>query len=182
MYHATTKPWRHVLNYHAACLLEIERGNLKWGDNFQLCGVGNMTLYGTGSHSGSVRRDQNLESKQHNCEGVSLGRYGGLYCWFSIPARQAGLVRERWWNRGHSWFRRLEEEVEEEERGWEWDLEEEGDQLWLGNKPGETSLYTPRNRCRCVSADERFHLEVWSVVSCVDIGVVWLIMVWSLTI
>ena len=66
MYHATTKPWRHVLNYHAACLLEIERGNLKWGDNFQLCGVGNMTLYGTGSHSGSVRRDQNLESKQHN--------------------------------------------------------------------------------------------------------------------
>ena len=67
MYHATTKPWRHVLNYHAACLLEIERGNLKWGDNFQLCGVGNMTLYGAGSHSvGSVRRDQNTEIKQHN--------------------------------------------------------------------------------------------------------------------
>ncbi len=29
MNHATTKPWKCILNYHAACLLEIERGNLK---------------------------------------------------------------------------------------------------------------------------------------------------------
>ena len=29
MYHATTRPWKCVLNYHAACVLKIERGNLK---------------------------------------------------------------------------------------------------------------------------------------------------------
>ena len=44
MYHATTKPWKCILNYHAACLLEIERGNLKWGDNFQLHGLQSTTL------------------------------------------------------------------------------------------------------------------------------------------
>ena len=27
--------WRNVLNYHASCLLEIERGNMKWGSSFQ---------------------------------------------------------------------------------------------------------------------------------------------------
>ena len=55
MYHATTKPWRNVLNYHAACLLEIERGNLKWGDNFQIHGVGSMTLFGAGAHGSNSR-------------------------------------------------------------------------------------------------------------------------------
>ena len=36
MYLATRYQWRNVLNYHAACLMEIERGHLKWGDSFQL--------------------------------------------------------------------------------------------------------------------------------------------------
>ena len=36
MYLATKFQWKNVLNYHAACLLEIERGHLKWGDNFQM--------------------------------------------------------------------------------------------------------------------------------------------------
>ena len=45
MYHATTKPWKSILNYHAACLLEIERGNRQWGDNFQLHGIQNTTLF-----------------------------------------------------------------------------------------------------------------------------------------
>ena len=35
MYLATKYMWSHVLNYHAACLMEIERGNFKWGDSFQ---------------------------------------------------------------------------------------------------------------------------------------------------
>ena len=35
MYLATKYQWKHVLNYHAACLLEIERGHMKWGDSFQ---------------------------------------------------------------------------------------------------------------------------------------------------
>ena len=39
MYLATHKTWKSVLNYHGACLLEIERGNLEWGDNFQLHGL-----------------------------------------------------------------------------------------------------------------------------------------------
>ena len=49
MYHATTKSWKSVLNYHSACLIEIEHGNLKWGDNFQLYGGLSSTLYGAGS-------------------------------------------------------------------------------------------------------------------------------------
>ena len=52
MYHATTKPWKSVLNYHAACLMEIERGSLKWGDNFQIHGIQNTTLFS------SVNRDR----------------------------------------------------------------------------------------------------------------------------
>ena len=35
MYLATRYQWKYVLNYHAACLLEIERGHMKWGDSFQ---------------------------------------------------------------------------------------------------------------------------------------------------
>ena len=59
MYQATIKPWKNVLNYHAACLLEIERGNLKWGDNFLMHRVGNMTLFGTGAPGGSSSRGGN---------------------------------------------------------------------------------------------------------------------------
>ena len=36
MYLATKYQWRNVLSYHAACLTEIERGHLSWGDNFQM--------------------------------------------------------------------------------------------------------------------------------------------------
>ena len=35
MYFSTIYRWDCVLSYHAACLLEIERGNLRWGDSFQ---------------------------------------------------------------------------------------------------------------------------------------------------
>ena len=59
MYHATTKPWKCVLNYHAACLLEIERGNLKWGDNFQLQGLQNTTLYAGQSLTNNSSRNNN---------------------------------------------------------------------------------------------------------------------------
>ena len=33
MYYATTSTWASVLNFHAAFLMEIERGNMKWGDS-----------------------------------------------------------------------------------------------------------------------------------------------------
>ncbi|MCH2416897.1 MAG: hypothetical protein MK195_09080, partial [Acidimicrobiales bacterium] len=36
MYLSTTHHWKNVLSYHAACLLEIERGHLRWGDSFQM--------------------------------------------------------------------------------------------------------------------------------------------------
>ena len=36
MYLSTRFTWKCVLDYHGACLLEIERGHLKWGDSFQL--------------------------------------------------------------------------------------------------------------------------------------------------
>ena len=35
MYYTTKYTWASVLVFHAACLLEIERGNQKWGANFQ---------------------------------------------------------------------------------------------------------------------------------------------------
>ena len=35
MYLATKYRWECVLSFHAACLLEIERGHLRWGDSFQ---------------------------------------------------------------------------------------------------------------------------------------------------
>ena len=44
MYLATKYQWRNVLSYHAACLTEIERGHLAWGDNFQM--LQNTTLAG----------------------------------------------------------------------------------------------------------------------------------------
>ena len=36
MYLSTRFRWRCVLDYHGACLMEIERGHLKWGSSFQL--------------------------------------------------------------------------------------------------------------------------------------------------
>ena len=35
MYLSTIYRWECVLSYHAACLLEIERGHFRWGDSFQ---------------------------------------------------------------------------------------------------------------------------------------------------
>ena len=42
---ATRFQWRSVLNYHAAVLMEIERGNAKWGDSFEI--LKNTTLVGS---------------------------------------------------------------------------------------------------------------------------------------
>ena len=36
MYLATKYQWKCVLSYHAAVLLEIERGHVNWGDSFQM--------------------------------------------------------------------------------------------------------------------------------------------------
>ena len=36
MYLSTRFKWKCVLDYHGACLMEIERGHLKWGSSFQM--------------------------------------------------------------------------------------------------------------------------------------------------
>ena len=58
MYLATQYQWRCVLKFHAACLLEVERGNMRWGQTFQV--LQNATLAGGFIHN------QN-----------SFGRFGG---------------------------------------------------------------------------------------------------------
>ena len=46
MYLATRYQWRCVLNYHAACLLEVERGNLRWGQSYKFQMLQSTTLAG----------------------------------------------------------------------------------------------------------------------------------------
>ena len=61
MYLATKYTWKSVLSYHAACLMEIERGHLKWGSSFlvlqstTLAG-GSLIANQGGSHLFSLER------------------------------------------------------------------------------------------------------------------------------
>ena len=85
MYLATTKPWKSVLNYHGACLLEIERGDLNWGDNFQLHGMHSTILSSVGTNSNS-RGPSNFGSgfagkQQQPVSGNSTGG-GSDRVWF----------------------------------------------------------------------------------------------------
>ena len=58
MYLATKYRWDCVLNFHAACLLEIERGHVKWGDSFQSLQI--TTLAGGFLPTGSVHQRSSL--------------------------------------------------------------------------------------------------------------------------
>ena len=66
MYLSTRYNWTCVLDYHAACLLEIERGYLQWGDSFQSLQI--TTLAGgflpqhTNSRNGSTQHNRNKSS------------------------------------------------------------------------------------------------------------------------
>ncbi len=88
MYEATTKSWKCVLNYHAACLLEIERGNLKWGDNFKLQGLQNTTLYGgpntfnNNTRSRGFSGNEFQSSSSSSPSSSSLQRNSGERVWF----------------------------------------------------------------------------------------------------
>ena len=59
MYLATKYRWDCVLNFHAACLLEIERGHIGWGDSFQSLQI--TTLAG-----GFIQTGQQRSSKGHD--------------------------------------------------------------------------------------------------------------------
>ena len=69
MYLATHKSWKSVLNYHGACLLEIERGNLKWGDNFQLQGLHSTIFNAVGQNPPQQRHSSGKQSSPTNPTG-----------------------------------------------------------------------------------------------------------------
>ena len=83
MYLSTRFNWKCVLDYHGACLLEIERGHLKWGDSFQL--LQSTTLAGgfltTNNHRGGSGGNQSQGGHQGNrsnegiifCKGYQRG-------------------------------------------------------------------------------------------------------------
>ena len=81
MYLATKYQWRHVLNYHAACLMEIERGHLKWGDSFQL--LQSTTL------AGGILPSQSASTSGSRSWGASEG-----------VAKEGGTVFCRFYQRG----------------------------------------------------------------------------------
>ena len=68
MYLSTQYQWRCVLNYHAAVLLEIERGNLRWGGNFMA--LQNTTL--AGGFLNSQSRGSKRGSPPNNNEGQGV--------------------------------------------------------------------------------------------------------------
>ena len=86
MYLATKYQWRNVLSYHAACLTEIERGHLTWGDNFQM--LQNTTL------AGAILQSSNKGSS--SCFGArSTSGSGG-----SGSSREEGTIFCRFFQRG----------------------------------------------------------------------------------
>ena len=79
MYLSTRFKWRNILDYHGACLTEIERGHLKWGSSFQL--LQSTTL------SGGL-----LTQNRGGPEGASSGA--------SRPARGEGVIFCKGYQRG----------------------------------------------------------------------------------
>lgn len=61
MYLSTKYRWDCVLSFHAACLLEIERGHIRWGDSFQSLQI--TTLAGGFIQSGVVSQRPNTRSQ-----------------------------------------------------------------------------------------------------------------------
>ena len=61
MYLATKYRWDCVLSFHAACLLEIERGHIRWGDSFQSLQI--TTLAGGFIQHGPVQQRPNNRSQ-----------------------------------------------------------------------------------------------------------------------
>ena len=81
MYLATRYNWTCVLNYHAACLLEIERGYLQWGDSFQSLQIttlagGFLPQHAVGGQTGSAQRNRiknNGDGPIMFCRGYQRG-------------------------------------------------------------------------------------------------------------
>ena len=80
MYLATQYHWRNVLNFHAACLLEIERGNLTWGSDFrdlQITTLAGGFLNSYQNRSGNTSYSHNRSSSENSgvlfCKGYQKG-------------------------------------------------------------------------------------------------------------
>ena len=76
MYLATRYQWKCVLAYHAACVLEIERGHLRWGDSFHM--LQSTTLAGGFLLSNNRDRGGNGGNGPARSSGSSEGRI--LFC------------------------------------------------------------------------------------------------------
>lgn len=80
MYLSTRFKWKNILDYHGACLTEIERGHLKWGSSFQL--LQSTTLsgglltqnsrWGSGGHSDVANRSSRNDDVIF-CKGYQRG-------------------------------------------------------------------------------------------------------------
>ena len=79
MYLTTRFQWRSVLSYHAAVLLEIERGNKKWGGDFR--DLENTTLAGSylkkdvNTNNNNASRQQRSQSGRNDSTGLRV-----LFC------------------------------------------------------------------------------------------------------
>ena len=99
MYLATRYQWRCVLNYHAACLLEIERGRMRWGDNFQV--MQNTTLAGGFLQNSGNRSNGNGASSLNNANTAPAVRLSGSSGGVSSSAsREEGIIFCRGYQRG----------------------------------------------------------------------------------
>ena len=80
MYLSTRYNWRSILDFHGACLLEIERGQLKWGESFQ--SLQTTTLAGgllvSNNRGGAGGSNSNRSFSQSGAGNNSVGRSDGV--------------------------------------------------------------------------------------------------------
>lgn len=108
MYLATQYRWSNVLNFHAACLLEIERGNLQWGNSFHhltLSTLANGFLHDSNSSHQSFSPPKSpptlfcsdFQRGQCNYSGDHFGTIKGqkrfvshicAHCWIKLRSQQ----------------------------------------------------------------------------------------------
>ena len=88
MYFSTVYRWSSVLDYHAACLLEIERGHSKWGDGFHHLVHTTLVPMGRSEKRGDRRND--LKQKKDKPKGVSTGLIRFCSAWQKGECTQSG--------------------------------------------------------------------------------------------
>ena len=80
MYLATKYQWKNVLSYHAACLTEIERGHLRWGDSFQM--LQNTTLAGAVLSAPNMYKGGSYGMGARSSSGQNATEGGTVFCNF----------------------------------------------------------------------------------------------------